>query len=72
MFILLLFLRYRMENNQLRIKQEIEQIDTEVESLYSSACSLTSVYIKELSESLETAFATLIPGIPFSQKSLIF
>lgn len=56
----------------MRLKQEIRRIDTELTGLYSNACSLTNSFMKEMTESLQTAFSTLIPQLPFYQQSHFF
>lgn len=65
-------LKNRMENAKMRLKQEIRRIDTELTGLYSNACSLTNSFMKEMTESLQTAFSTLIPRLPFYQQSHFF
>ena len=64
------FSKRRISNEKVRLKKEIERIDTDMGVLYSNACSLTAIYIQELSESLQTAFTTVIPGLPFFEQSI--
>ena len=59
-----------MDTEFRRLKQEIERIDSEVGALYSDARSLSSSYLKELSETLQNAFSSLFPQSSNSQPSI--
>ena len=50
-----------MDTELRRLRQEIERIDSEMGILYSNARSLSSSYLKELSETLQNAFSNLFP-----------
>ena len=60
-----------MDTELRRLRQEIERIDSEMGILYSNARSLSSSYLKELSETLQNAFSNLFPKSSISSGSII-
>ena len=60
-----------MDTELRRLRQEIERIDSEMGILYSNARSLSSSYLKELSETLQNAFYNLFPKSSISSGSII-
>lgn len=59
-----------MDTEFRRLKQEIERIDSEMGNLYSNARSLSSSYLKELSDTLQNAFSNLFPKSSISSGSI--